>query len=299
MEVMLNATHLRDILKWVISENGNVAQRRDDGLEVGFVLRLDGLFDVTLRIRWQDLETLAKQLRTHVSLHASTAPRPLAELMADVAIIASHITPDVAGPPESTQRIRILTHQVRTKFAVACAVYLARSRGYDIPINRIPWGSASNVVQSRDGDRLVRIFEESLPAARSRDVAVNITAPSKQRPREYPHLTSRPLEMQFVDAFPVPHPSARRVSQVLTAESFSNLLSVSEMENWSSTVVLRLLKEVLNPAVFPYFAHHLSSVSGAEWRRLHAWIYGPDGSELWASRTGSNPRLSLLSSAAQ
>ena len=296
---MFNATQLRDILKWSISEHGDVTERRDDGLEVVFALRLDGLLDVTLRIQWQDLETLAKQLQTHASLHVSPAPRLLAELMADVAIIASHIAPDVTGPSDSTRRLRLFSHRVRTKFAVACAVYLARSRGYNIPIGRIPWDSASYAVQNRDGGQLVHIFEEPLPEAPSIGKPAGAVATSRQSPREYPHLTIRRLDMQFVDAFPVPHPSSRRVSQVLTAESFSNLLSVSEMENWSSTVVLRLLKEVLNPAVLPNFAHHLSTVSGADWRRLHAWIYGPDGSELWVYRNRSNLRLSLLSSVAQ
>jgi hypothetical protein len=304
---MLSATDLRDVLKWVVSLNGHVTESRGNRLEVHYLLRLDGLFDVTLRTSWQTLETLAEQVRTHTSLRGSTAPRPLAELMADVAIIVSQSTPEVVGPPEIAQRLSILAHKVRTNFAVACTVCIARSRGYDIPVSRIPWDETSSAIQGGDGNQLVRIFGESLREASFTGTAGSsaVTPALQQGAAELPQLTIRRLEIQFADAHPIPMPSPRPASQVLTAESFSNLLSVSEMENWSSTVVLRLLKEVLNPAVHPHLVHHLTTVSGADWRRLHAWIYGPDGSELWDPRklwnleNESNQRLSLLSLAAQ
>ncbi len=63
-------------------------------------------------------------------------------------------------------------------------------------------------------------------------------------------------------------PPVSLADRKLTAESYSNLRSVADMEKWSEPEVLTLIDEYMDPELSPHFVYHSSVVSGDDWRRL-------------------------------
>jgi hypothetical protein len=67
---------------------------------------------------------------------------------------------------------------------------------------------------------------------------------------------------------------AVRAGRRLSPESYSNLLSVAGVEEWSDARVVRLIEEYLNPTLPAHLRYRDDPVSGAEWRRLHERVFG-------------------------
>jgi hypothetical protein len=65
-----------------------------------------------------------------------------------------------------------------------------------------------------------------------------------------------------------------RVGTGLSADSYSNLLSVASTDEWSYTRVVRLVEEYLSPTMPVPVRYRDNTVSGAEWRRLNERIFG-------------------------
>lgn len=61
----------------------------------------------------------------------------------------------------------------------------------------------------------------------------------------------------------------------LSPQSFANLKSVAQADDWSDTVVLRLISEHLATRTRAGHAYRNSRVSGSDWRHLHTRIFGP------------------------
>jgi hypothetical protein len=77
----------------------------------------------------------------------------------------------------------------------------------------------------------------------------------------------------------------------LSAESYSNLLSVANAEEWSDARVVRLVEEYLSPALPAHLRYRDDPVSGAEWRRLNGRVFGSGDKVLWLDPSlGLKPR---------
>jgi hypothetical protein len=253
--------HLNWATGWAIDRNCRVEGRFDSTYKITANPPLHEIPGITVLVDPEILRALSRNLQVRTSLDGSTGAKPLAELLATVAIMASRAGPTVSGPPPRSTQLGILERDICTDFALACTLSLARSRKYPIPANRIPWDELYSALMLRDNDALVRLFYESL---RMTQLACE--------PRQ---TTRRP----------------ESIGRTLSAESYWNLFSVAEDENWGEPVILRLIEEYLSPPPHPHFAYYSNTVSGDEWVKLHICLYGFYESILWDPRDRSSRKL--------
>lgn len=267
---------------WVIAMNGEVRESPVDTSEPVVILQVEGHLQVTLAVSPPAIDALAREIRDNAFFDASTASAPLAELLADMATIVRRTGSKVLRYPTNSKQISSLAHKIRGDFAIVCAIYLARSRGYAIPIRHIPWNEAYSALSLEDGNGLVQIFRASLQYARftAEPGRPNLTLVPRQDVQDYPEALIRDFENERVDAGPIFTDTPRNDGRELSAKSYWNLRSVADLEQWTTAEVLRLIEEHLSPTEHPLLVHDRSAVSGADWRRLHRWIYRSQGSIL-------------------
>jgi hypothetical protein len=191
---------------------------------------------VTVLADPQTIDVLAGQLRRYTSLLIEGGTGPLAQLLADVAIIVSHAGLKVISPSASSTELKHQAARISTDFALECAVALAASRGYVISVNRIPLGDLSGALGDKDGGLLRSIFQESLGA----------------------RLARKP----------------KKPSRELSAKSYWNLCSVADIDKWTDSAIVRLIEEYLSPPPSSLVAFYTNDVSGEDWRRLYRWLFG-------------------------
>jgi len=280
----------------VIAMNGEVLESPAGTSEPVVILQVEGYLQVTLVVSPPAIDALAWEIRDweirdNALVYASAASVPLAELLADVAIIVRRAGSKVLRYPANSKQVSFLAHKIRGDFALVCAVFLARSRGYAIPIRSIPWDDACSALSPKDRNRLVRVFQASLQYARVTAEPRRLgRAPVLSRDgQSYPEVLIQGFDNERVDADSMLTDSQRSDSRELSAQSYWNLRSVADLEQWSPAEVLRLIEEHLSPAEHPLLVHNRGTVSGADWRRLHRWICRSHGSILWP-RIVSNQR---------
>jgi hypothetical protein len=185
--------------------------------------------------RAQGIQELSEQLRKLSSPPSSVTPDLLAPLMVEVAIFASHMDIQVIGPSARWEDLNRLRNRITADFALKCSLSLAGARGHSIAPEKSQREIMRSVITVKDDDSLVRIFRDSLTTAR------------------------------------VP----RSTDLALSAQSFWNLVSQADVENWNDSVILRLIEEYLSLALNPHFAHYTNEIfSGEEWRQLYYRIHG-------------------------
>jgi hypothetical protein len=202
--------------------------------------------DGTMTVRYRDIPgikvlhrgqatlELSEQLRKLIPLYSSVTPDLLATLMVEVAIFASHLDIEVIGPSTRWKDLNRLRDRITADFALKCSLSLADAHGHSIAPEKSQREVIRSVLIVKDDDSLVRIFRDSLATAR------------------------------------VP----RSTDLALSAQSFWNLVSQADVENWNDSVIVRLIEEYLSLALNPHFAHYTNRIfSGEEWRQLHDRIY--------------------------
>jgi hypothetical protein len=85
------------------------------------------------------------------------------------------------------------------------------------------------------------------------------------------------IEQWLANAQSIPEPGPNGAEHQLSATSYWNLRSIAEGKGWNAEEVLILIGEHLSPILVPDFVYHSDTVSGADWQRLHIWIFGPGG----------------------
>jgi hypothetical protein len=234
----LDIPHLKNNLRWAILRNCQPEWDRS-GAET---FRFGEFSDIRILIGPQTIEILSEQLSRWVSLYDPTDPKPLPIVLSRVAIMAMRAGPKVFGPPiESAQ---LLERMISTDFALVCVLGVTNSRGYPIPIRRIPWNKVQAALINDEEESLAGIFKACLGAAW--------------------HAATKP----------------RSTDRTLSTKSYWNLWSVAEIEGWDEPIILRLIEEYLSPAPSPQFACYSNVVSGNEWRQIYEWICGLDECEL-------------------
>ena len=230
----LDIPHLKNNLRWAILRNCQL-EWDISGTET---FRFGEFSGIRILIGPQTMEVLSGQLSTWVSLYDPVDPKTLPIVLSRVALMAMRIGPKVFGPP--IEPAQLLERRISTDFALACVLGLTNSRGYPIPIRRIPWNEMHAALINGEEESLVGIFKASLGAVW--------------------HAAIKP----------------RNTDRTLSAKSYWNLWSVAEVEGWGESIILRLIEEYLSPAPTPQFAYYSNVVSGNEWRRLYDWICGLD-----------------------
>lgn len=191
---------------------------------------------VTVQADPHMIQVLSGQLMTYTSLPIPNGPGPLAGLLADVAIMVSHASLTVDIPSARPAELERRTARIRTDFALECAAALAASRGYPTSVDQIPLGDLSRALWARDRDRLAVIFQKSLGAPRAR--------------------------------------RSGKPARVLSADSYWNLTSVAEEDQWPARAVVQLIEDYLSPPPNSEAAFYADEVSGDDWRRLYRWYMG-------------------------
>ncbi len=237
---ILDDYHLKKNLRMAIAKNCEVESYADGDS----ALHCQCVSGIDVRAGQRTIALLSQQLWVWTSLSNPTDSQSLGRLMADVASIASHIGLQVTGPPAETLQLDLLKHRIRADFALICSLSIAHSQGYSIPLEQFPWQVMSSAVMTSNDNMLVRMFREFIAISRQ------ISGPRHVRRNH------------------------ERTKPVLSPESYWNLVSVAELEEWDDSVVRRLIEEYLDPAPHPYVVCYSHTVSAAEWRQLFDWIYG-------------------------
>lgn len=268
----LGVDDLKRILAWVIGMNGEIVEI--DGELRYYVQSRNG---ITLEISLQTIEMLVEELRVVTVLSVSSDPAQLADLLASVAIIVGQTGPKVTRPATAH-----LAYKLGAEFGVASAAYLARSRGYQIELSKLPWHEIYPAIHHQSKDLLTEIFQESLGIAQfasATDVIERMSTPSPD------HDETKALmlyfENQFTGSSSLQSVLVGAPGRELSAESYWNLRSVAEMEDWDSETVLSLIDEHLYPSLRPEFVYHNVTVSGSAWLRLYIWLCESGGDALW------------------
>ena len=266
----LSTDDLKWILAWVIGMNGEVQ-------EVGskLIFRTERYHSVSLEVSTQTIETLAAELRVVTLLSISRDPVQLAELLATIAIVVSRAGPRVKGPAAG------LADKLGAEFAIASAVYLARTRSYVIQFNKLPWYEIFAALYKPDKHALTQIFQEALGLARfSNAIGPEIPVAASSRSDGEPDRIISYFEEQFGDGYPALETLIPEHDRELSSESYSNLLSVAEMEGWDRETILALIDEFRYPTLDPDLVYHNVTISGSDWRRLYIWLRQSFGSML-------------------
>jgi hypothetical protein len=236
---LLNATDLRRILMRAIGAHA-VA---------------DGIVSVDLKV----IGRLAKDLRVFSVDDVLEHPEAVAELLASMATMVNAQARVLRYIGESSQEIAALARKIRADFAIECVVFFARSCGYGLYVDPRSRDYLMLALLMRDWGRVVEIFEGSTSRAaigqgRS-DLLYEIHDSSEER-HEYARFS---------------------FDRKLSTESYSNLVSEADYQQWSAADVLMLIEEYLNPELRPDLVHHSQVVSGEEWRDLYDWLRREDG----------------------
>lgn len=269
---ILGDAHLIRILSWVIRMHGDVGENlisTPEGLTA--TLLAEGCYSVPIRINSNAIVQLAEYLRIITAADVPNNSRAVAEAMANVAALVNHSAQDVCETASESEEIDKLSRKIFAEFATACALSFASSYGYDIPIDGIPQDQVSLALFTRDWELLVRIFEASVRLAGQAPAT-----PVQNLLKDSAEDVIQSLERQFAEASPIPEANIN-AGRLLSAESYWNLRSMAKRENWSTTDILMLIDEHLNPKLHPHLIHHSSIVSGDDWQRLYNWIHREDG----------------------
>lgn len=287
----LSVDDLKRILVWVISLNGDVLEV--DGKLLYRAQGPHGRGGVSLEINHRTIEKLVEELRVVTVLSVSSDPTRVAGLLASVARIVGQTGPKVTRPTAA-----LFAKTLGTDFGVASAAYLARARGYVIQLSKLPWDEIDLAVRYQDQRLLTQIFEGALGIAQfsSSIDQGGIDQVERRVPPERDHGETEAL-MRYYESQFAAEDSQRSIlvsaaGRELSAESYWNLRSIAEMEEWDSETVLSLIDEHLYPNVHPSFVYYNVTVSGSDWLRLYRWLHGSGGVMLWKLSTSSHPRLS-------
>ena len=241
---IFDGPHLIDNLESAIVRNCRVEMRADGGRS----LRFGGVSGITVTPGLRMMVVLPGQLSDLAYSDNSVAPRSLALLMSEVAILASYADVAVRAPLVTSQQrnaLGLLRRKLATDFALSCALSVAQARGYAVRPSVSLWVVLHSVLMVKDDDWLRRIFRQLLAGTQG------------------PGQSGRVLQ--------VSSGSGRRLSKL----SYWNLMSVADEAGWDDTIRLRLIEEYLDPAPSARLVHYGDGyeVSGAEWRELYDSLF--------------------------
>lgn len=208
------------------------------------------LFQDTSGIKIFAYESSLTELSERLSgLTFSAAPvstNALPRLMLETAIVASCMELVVSKPSIDSKIISVLNHRISIDFALICSLALARAYGHAFLREQLQWDVMRSVLMVKDDDSLCLLFENLLSPQ----------LPVMQDQRS--NVLTRSVEYR-----------------VLSSESYWNLVSMAYAENWSDSVIVRLIEEYLSVTSQPDLVHYTGgATSGDEWRRIYGRVYG-------------------------
>jgi hypothetical protein len=215
----------------------------------------DGVICIDLRI----LRQLATDLCQFSPAEVSLRPETLPQLMASMAtlIFAEGRTHRYIG--ERSDSAEALTRRIRADFTIECVVFFVRSCGYYLDIDS----------RRRDHLTLALLMPDWARVAEILGRSINRAAVGEGR-------SALLYEVDF-DSYAPDEYAAHSFDRQLSAESYSNLVSEADDQQWLAVDVLMLIEEYLNPELRPDLVHHSRVVSSDEWHDLYDWLRRGDG----------------------